>query len=52
MKTKFEHSAQYSDDHSLQVTVRGCSMSCTVAGVREANVDGAKFRYLNTHLEG
>jgi endonuclease/exonuclease/phosphatase family metal-dependent hydrolase len=53
VKTKFEHSAQYSDDHSLQVVVAGVLPVVVHRGweFTEANVRGTQFRFLNTHLE-
>jgi endonuclease/exonuclease/phosphatase family metal-dependent hydrolase len=53
VKTKFEHSAQYPDDDSLQVVVAGVLPVVVHRGweFTEANVRGTKFRFLNTHLE-
>lgn len=53
VKTKFEHSAQYPDDDSLQVVVAGILPVIVHRGweFTEANVRGTKFRFLNTHLE-
>jgi endonuclease/exonuclease/phosphatase family metal-dependent hydrolase len=53
VRTKLEDSDQYSDDHSLQVTIAGLLNVVVHRGWQytEANVRGTKFRFLNTHLE-
>jgi endonuclease/exonuclease/phosphatase family metal-dependent hydrolase len=54
VKTKFEHSDNFSDDHSLQIEDVGGLVDVTVRRgwqYTEANVRGTKFRFLNSHLE-